>query len=68
MRAIDRLIIKKEGLLMCGGLALPIPSEMSFQGIEEGGGGVLMNIPHPYESNPLGEDGDMAWGEFLAFA
>lgn len=59
--------LKKEGLLMGGGLPLPIPSEMIFQRIEEGGGGVLMNIPHPYESNPLGEDGDMAWGEFLAF-
>ncbi len=52
---------------MGGGLPLPIPSGMIFQGIEEGGGGVLMNITHPYESNPLGEDGDMAWGEFLAF-
>lgn len=60
------LSINEERLLIGGGAAFPIPSEMSFQGIEEGGGGVHRNI-NPSESNPLGEDGDLARGELMAF-
>jgi len=62
------LLIKKERLLIPIGAAFPIPEEMILHGREQGGGGESLSISNPNKADPLGEGGDMARGESLAFA